>query len=63
VGVTDAFLPDKFQYDPASDTYTCPEGKRLTARNGHDRPGQRLVRYIQQWIRLRWRPCFEEIRT
>jgi hypothetical protein len=45
VGVTDAFLPDKFQYDPASDTYTCPEGKHLTARDGHDRPGRRLVRY------------------
>ena len=45
VGVTDAFLPDKFQYDPASDTYTCPEGKRLTARDDHDRPGRRLVRY------------------
>lgn len=45
MGVTDAFLPDKFQYDPVSDTYTCPEGKHLTARGGHDRPGRRLVRY------------------
>jgi transposase len=45
VGVTNAFLPDKFQYDPASDTYPCPEGKRLMARDGHDRPGRRLVRY------------------
>lgn len=46
VGVTDAFLPDKFQYDTASDSYVCPEGKILTARYGHVRPGRRMVRYL-----------------
>lgn len=46
VGVTDAFLPDKFQYDTASDSYVCPEGKHLTARYGHAaRPGRKMVRY------------------
>ncbi|SFJ41426.1 transposase [Aerobium aerolatum] len=46
VGVTDAFLPDKFQYDTVSDSYVCPEGKTLTPRYGHVRPGRKMVRYL-----------------
>jgi transposase len=46
VGVTDGFLPDKFRYDAASDSYVCPEGKRLVACHGHAaRPGRKMVRY------------------
>ena len=26
-GIGEGFLPDKFRYDPASNTYICPEGK------------------------------------
>jgi transposase len=56
VGVTDAFLPDKFQYDTASDSYVCPEGKHLTARHGHAaRPGRKMVRY--QASQADCRPC------
>ena len=35
-GVHDAFRPERFTYDAASDTYTCPEGKTLT-RNGQEK--------------------------
>jgi transposase len=46
VGVTDGFLPDKFRYDAASDSYICPEGKHLFACHGHAvRPGRKMVRY------------------
>ncbi|MEP7456385.1 IS1182 family transposase [Phyllobacterium sp. SB3] len=56
VGVTDAFLPDKFQYDTASDSYICPEGRHLTARYGHAaRPGRKMVRY--QASQTDCRPC------
>ena len=45
-GIGEGFLPDKFRYDPASNTYICPEGKRLTACDGHEaRPGRTMVRY------------------
>ncbi len=31
-GVEAAFYPEKFHYDPESDSYTCPEGKKLAHR-------------------------------
>ena len=31
-GVDAAFYPEKFRYDPESDSYTCPEGKKLAHR-------------------------------
>jgi hypothetical protein len=42
-GLSDDFLPAKFQYDAVGDVYICPQGKRLTA--GQDRlvrPGRTL---------------------
>lgn len=45
-GVTEAFLPEQFRYDPNSDVYVCPEGKNLTARQSHSaRPGRQMTRY------------------
>jgi transposase len=56
IGVTDAFLPSKFQYDQTSDSYVCPEGKLLSARHGHAaRPGRKMVRY--QASQTDCRPC------
>ncbi|MFK4822961.1 transposase [Ochrobactrum quorumnocens] len=48
-------MPDKFQYDTASDSYVCPEGKILTARYGHLRPGRKMVRYLARSTDCR--PC------
>ncbi len=31
-GISDAFFPERFQYDPETNTYLCPEGKVLTFR-------------------------------
>jgi len=39
-GVGDAFRPDHFVYDEQSDTYTCPEGKRLSYNGQDKRVGQ-----------------------
>jgi hypothetical protein len=45
-GIGEGFLPDKFRYDPASNTYICPEGKRLTACDGQEaRPGRTMMCY------------------
>jgi hypothetical protein len=32
---TDIFLEDRFSYDPASDTYTCPAGVQLKPKSLH----------------------------
>ena len=31
-GLDPAFYPQNFRYDPETDTYTCPQGKRLSHR-------------------------------
>jgi transposase len=33
IAKTDIFLEDRFSYDPASDTYTCPAGVKLTPKS------------------------------
>jgi len=33
IAKTDIFLEDRFSYDPASDTYTCPAGVQLTPKS------------------------------
>jgi hypothetical protein len=39
-GVDPAYYPDKFPYDAATDTYTCPQGKPLALeKSKHDRVG------------------------
>ena len=55
-GVSDGFLPDKFNYDAASDAYICPRGKHLVACKGRImRPGRTIVRY--QASRKDCTPC------
>ena len=55
-GVSDSFLPDKFNYDAASDAYICPRGKHLVACKGRImRPGRTIVRY--QASRKDCTPC------
>jgi Transposase DDE domain len=44
-GVTAGFLPELFRYDPDTNTFTCPEGKRLRARVPSERPGRTMQRY------------------
>jgi transposase len=45
VGVSTAFLPSMFEYDPASDTYRCPMGKQLRRIAETQRPGRTMRRY------------------
>lgn len=54
-GVDAGFLPERFRYDGESDSYVCPEGKRLEpTRAPHDpRPGRVMLRY-----RARQRDCW-----
>lgn len=35
IAKTDIFMEDRFSYDPASDTYTCPAGVRLKPKSQH----------------------------
>ena len=35
IAKTDIFLEDRFSYDPASDTYTCPAGVKLKPKSLH----------------------------
>ena len=46
-GVEAGFLPERFQYDAESDSYVCPEGKRLETTQGLHavRPGRVMTRY------------------
>jgi len=32
-GITEAFYPERFQYDPETNTYLCPEGKVIVLRS------------------------------
>jgi transposase len=45
VGVSTAFLPSMFEYDPESDTYRCPMGKQLRRIAETQRPGRTMRRY------------------
>jgi transposase len=44
-GVTNAFLPEAFRFDAATNTFTCPEGKLLKPRRHEERPGRTMMRY------------------
>ncbi|MBC7976985.1 MAG: IS1182 family transposase [Myxococcales bacterium] len=47
-GVSQGFLPEQFGYDGETDTYTCPEGKRLKLARPSRRtpPGRVVQRYL-----------------
>ena len=53
-GVAAGFLPEHFQYDADTDSYICPQGKRLEPTRGPHavRPGRVMTRY-----RARQRDC------
>jgi transposase len=46
-GVDEGFLPERFNYDRVSDSFTCPEGKRLklTCPSRRAPPGRVVQRY------------------
>jgi hypothetical protein len=46
-GVDEGFLPDRFRYDEETDSFICPEGKRLTLSRPWRRspPGRVVHRY------------------
>lgn len=46
-GVEEGFLPERFRYDEETDSFTCPEGKRLTLSRPwrQSRPGRVVHRY------------------
>ena len=44
-GVEPEFYPEKFQYDPATDTLRCPAGKPLTAGCAHQAEGHMEYTY------------------
>jgi transposase len=39
-GISPEFYPDKFHYDPASDSFTCPAGKTLGHKHSKQREGR-----------------------
>ena len=52
-GVDPAFYPEKFRYDPESNSYTCPQGKKLTRR----RTGRGRVGVVHQVYQARAADC------
>lgn len=47
-GISREFYPDKFQYDEATDTFTCPSEKTLTFQRTQLRKGRSEYRYRAQ---------------
>jgi transposase len=44
-GIEPEFYPDRFQYDPANDTFICPAGKRLELSRHSQRDGRQEYSY------------------
>jgi len=44
-GIDEAFLPDRFTYDPCIGAYTCPQGKLLHSRSTQRRAGKTRVTF------------------
>jgi hypothetical protein len=54
-GIQPDFYPSQFQYDPSTDTFTCPAGKSLHLRSSYRAEGR--IKYTYQASILDCRAC------